>query len=503
MELFFEGLHIALTLQNFLFMLIGCVVGLIFSAIPGLTFNSAMVLCIPITFGLSPVAAISLMLGIFAGGMCGGAFPAILLGIPGAPSSAATVLDGHIMAEKGEAGRALGMAVFASVFGGLFSLIVLMLVAPQLAKVALKFGPHVIFSLVIFGFSTIIGLSGSGVIKGVLSGIFGLMLCTVGMDPVLGTPRFTFGNVSLLSGIDIMPVMIGLFALPEVVKTLIEGKRAGGKIPVRTIQHSVKVPFPTWREIKRCFWVLMYSSGIGTILGAIPGTGGPVAAFIAYDQTKHFTKELGTGCLEGVAAPEAANNAVEGGNLIPLMTLGIPTSSSMAILMGAFLIHGLAPGPLLFQSEGGLVYAIFISLFIIYLMALVLQFWGIKAFVQILKLPRVSLMSIILTISVVGAFVTNLNFMSIIIMFCAGLLGYFMNRYGYSIVAVTLGVVLGGPIEANLRSAMNISQGDASVFVRDPLSLVFLVLAVIVLFFPVIKKLIMGTILNKAGGKAS
>ena len=335
MELFLEGLKIALTPENFIFMFLGTVVGLVFAAIPGLTFNTAMVLFIPLTFGLSQVAAISLMLGVFAGGMSGGAFPAILMGIPGVPASATTVIDGYKMTQRGEAGRALGMAVFASVFGGLFSLIVLMLVAPQLAKIALKFGPEVIFSLVIFGFSTIVGLSGKSVIKGLLSGIFGLFLCTVGMDPVQGTARFTFGNVNLLSGIDIMPVMIGLFAVPEIVNTFIEAKRAGGKLLTQTIQEKVTAPFPSWKEIKRCFWVLVYSSGIGTLLGAIPGTGGPVAAFIAYDQTKHFTKDLGTGVAEGVAAPEAANNAVEGGGLIPLMTLGIPTSSGMAIMMGA------------------------------------------------------------------------------------------------------------------------------------------------------------------------
>jgi putative tricarboxylic transport membrane protein len=255
------------------------------------------------------------------------------------------------------------MAVVASVFGGLFSLVVLMLIAPPLAKVALKFGPQVIFSLVIFGFSTIVGLSGSGVVKGLISGFLGLLLCTVGTDPVVGTPRFVFGNTALLSGINIMPVMIGLFALPEVVKTFIEGKRAGGVIPVRVIQQAVKVPFPSLKELKKCFWVLMYSSGIGTLLGAIPGTGGPVAAFIAYDQTKHFTKELGTGCLEGVAAPEASNNAVEGGSLIPLMTLGIPASGTMAILMGAFMIHGFVPGPLLFKMKA-VWYMPFLSVFL-------------------------------------------------------------------------------------------------------------------------------------------
>lgn len=489
MELFLEGLTIAFTLENLLFMFIGTLVGLIFAAIPGLTFNTAMVLFIPLTFGLSPVAGISLMLGVFAGGMSGGAFPAILLGIPGVPASAATVIDGYKMTEKGEAGKALGMAVFASVFGGVFSLFVLMLVAPQLAKVALKFGPEVIFSLVIFGFSTIVGLSGKSVIKGLLSGIFGLFLCTVGMDPVLGTSRFTFGSVNMLTGIDIMPVMIGLFALPEVVGTLIEARRAGGKIPVQTIQEKVTAPFPSWKEIKRCFGVLMYSSGIGTFLGAIPGMGGPIAAFIAYDQTKHFTKELGTGVVEGVAAPEAANNAVEGGGLIPLMTLGIPASSGMAILMGAFMIHGLAPGPLLFQNEGGLVYSIFISFFIIYMMALVLQFWGIRAFVKLLSLPRVGMMMTILIISIVGSFIIKLNFFDVIVMFLAGLIAFFMNRYGFSVVALILGLVLGGPIEENLRSAVNMAKGDPSVFVTTPLSLFFLILAALVLIVPAVNRL--------------
>ena len=489
LEYLSQGLSIALQWENILFMFIGTILGLIFASIPGLTFSTALILMIPITFGLDAVPAISVLLGVFAGGMSGGSISAILLGIPGTPSAAATVIDGFEMSKRGHAGRALGMAVYASVFGGIFSLLVLMLVAPQLAKVALKFGPPEIFALVIFGLSTIVSLSGSHLVKGLLAGLFGLLLTTVGLDPVMGLQRYTFGQAWLMIGIGIMPVMIGMFAFPEIIETFQRAKKNKGVSKEPTDKQVVKASFPTLKEIKSTFVLMIKSSAIGTGLGAIPGTGGPIASFLAYDQARRQNPKCGKGAIEGVGAPEAANNGVTGGAMIPLLTLGIPGDSATAIMLGAFLIHGLAPGPLLFQNYGDLVYAIFISILIIYIMVLVIQLFGIRLFVKVLDFPKVNLMVVILAMTVVGSFAINLSFGDVLIMFFAGLVGYLMKRYGFPITPLILALVLGYTIEDNFRKALVFSDGSLAIFVQSPVSLIFLILALIMLLAPVIKPL--------------
>lgn len=490
LEFLSQGLVIALQWENIMFMFIGTILGLVFASIPGLTFSTALILMIPVTFGLDPVPAISVLLGVFAGGMSGGSISAILLGIPGTPSAAATVIDGYEMAKKGQAGRALGMAVYASVFGGIFSLLVLMLVAPQLAKVALKFGPAEIFALVIFGLSTIVSLSGTALNKGLLAGLFGLLLTTVGLDPIMGLQRFTFSQSWLMIGVGIMPVMIGMFAFPEIIETFQRAKNNKGVSKEPTDRQVVKASFPTFKEMKSTFILMIKSSAIGTGLGAIPGTGGPIASFLAYDQAKRSNPGCGKGAIEGVGAPEAANNGVTGGAMIPLLTLGIPGDSATAIMLGAFLIHGLAPGPLLFQNYGDLVYAIFISIFIIYLMVLVIQFFGIRLFVKVLDFPKVNLMIAILAMTVVGSFAINLSFGDVIIMFFSGLLGYLMKRYGFPITPLILALVLGFTIESNFRKALVYSDGSLDIFVQSPVSLVFLILSLIMLLAPVIKPML-------------
>lgn len=485
-ELFTEGLTIALTLENFLFMFFGCILGIVFSAIPALTFSTALILLIPVTFGLTPVAAISVLLGVFAGGMTGGSISAILLGIPGTPSAAATVIDGYLLSKKGQAGKALGMAIYSSVFGGIFSLLVLILVAPQIAKIAIKFGPAELFALVVFGLSTIVSLSETSIVKGLLAGLFGLLLCTVGLDPVMGLQRYTFGFANLMTGVGLMPVMIGMFALPEIIDNFLQASKNRYKQLVRHRQ-KVKANFPSLKEMKAAFSLNLKSSAIGTFVGAIPGTGGPIACFMALDVAKRKNPKVGTGELDGVIAPESANNGVTGGTLIPLLTLGIPGDSATAIMLGALMIHGLIPGPLLFRDNGALVYAIFISILIINLMVLAIQFFGMKLFVKVLDIPKVNLMSMILVMAVVGSFAINLNYADIIVMFFAGLLGYFMKKFGFPIVPLILGLVLGYSIENNFRKALVFSDGSFSIFVTSPVSLLFLTLAVFMLLAPTIR----------------
>ncbi len=485
-ELFTEGLTIAFTVENFIFMFLGSVLGIVFSAIPALTFSTALILLIPLTFSLTPVAAISVLLGVFAGGMTGGSISSVLLGIPGTPSAAATVIDGYLLAKKGQAGKTLGMSIYSSVFGGIFSLLVLILVAPQIARVAIKFGSPELFALVVFGLSTIVGLSESSVVKGLLAGLFGLLLTTVGLDPVMGLQRYTFGYVNLMTGIGLMPVMIGMFALPEVIDNFLMASENRNK-PYEKNKQKVKASFPNWQEMKSTFGLNLKSSAIGTFVGAIPGTGGPIASFLAYDMAKRKNPKVGTGEIDGVAAPESANNAVTGGALIPLFTLGIPGDSATAILLGALLIHGLVPGPLLFTDNGPLVYAIFISILVINVMVLFIQFFGMKVFVKVLDIPKVNLMAMILVMSVVGSYAVNLNYMDVFVMFLAGLLGYMMKRTGFPVTPLILGLVLGYTIENNLRKSLIYSDGSFSIFLTSPVSLVFLILAVLMLVAPTLR----------------
>jgi len=487
MEQLLAGIDLAVSWVNILMMLFGVIVGVTFGAIPGLTFITGIVLVLPLTFALEPIEGISLLLGVYCGGMAGGAVSAILLGIPGTPSAAATLIDGHKLAQKGEPGKALGMALFASVFGGIVSLIILSLVAPQVARIAIKFGPVEIFALVILGFSTICRVSESNLVKGLISGTIGLMITTVGLDPVMGVQRYTFDQTFLINGIGLLPVLIGIFALPEIVSTICKkGIRTTDKIKSR-----LQVKLPTFKEFKENLSIIFKSALIGTGIGAIPGSSGPIACFLAYDQAKRNSKnpeKFGTGSLEGIAAPEAANNAVSGGVMIPLLTLGIPGDTASAVIMGALLIHGLQPGPMLFRDTGDLIFAIFASLFIINLLILFVQYFGIKLFVKVLKVPRLQLNAVILALTVIGSFATHLNYFDVFVMVGAGFLGYALLRSGFPVTPLLLGTVLGGIIEDNFRRSLIISKGDPTIFFTRPISLIVLLFTLLVLFGPEIQK---------------
>lgn len=484
-----QGFVIASTVQNFLLMAIGTVLGIVFSAIPGLTFSTALILILPMTFGLTPIAALSVLLGVFAGGMTGGSIPAVLLGIPGNPSAAATTIDGYMMTKKGQGGKALGMSIYSSVFGGQVSLIILIAVAPLIAKVALSFGPAELFALVIFGLSTIVGLTDGSVVKALIACLLGLLLCTVGLDPVMGLQRYTFGYAPLMTGIGIMPVMIGAFALPEIINTFLTAKKTKGIITKRKVE-KIKAAFPTFKEQKDTFRINMEASILGTLIGAVPGAGGPISAFLGYNLAKRRNPKCGTGEVEGVAAPEAANNGVTGGAMITLLTLGIPADSAAAIILGAFLIHGIVPGPLLFKENGSMVYAIFISMFIINFMVLLFQFGGMKLFIKVLDVPKINLMAFILSVTIIGSFAANVNFNDIIVMVIIGVLAWFMKRHGFSTIPLILGLVLGGPVEENFRKAMVLSDSGLGIFLTSPVSVVFLVLAVLMILSPLIRPLL-------------
>lgn len=466
--------------------LAGVVVGIVIGAIPGMTVSMGMALMLPFSFVLPTTPAIGLLLGVHIGGVTGGSVSAILLDIPGTPSAAATVLDGHPMANKGQAGKALGTAVMASFVGGIISLVALILIAPQLAALALNFGAPELFAVVLLGLTIIVSVSEASVLKGIIAGLIGLGLMTVGLDPMLGVPRFTFGQIELQAGVSLLPAMIGLFAIPQILEELEPRAREG----LQTIASRVTAQLPSISETRALVPTFLRGSLIGTIVGIVPGTGGPIAAFLAYDQEKRRSKcpeEFGTGVIEGVAAPEAANNAVTGSALIPMLTLGIPGDPIVAVLMGGLIIHGLQPGPLLFEQQPTFITGIFLSILVAYVLTVLVQLFLIRLFVQVQKIPRPYLFSVIAVLAVAGSYAVDFTIFAIWTMLFFGILAYLMRKFGFPVIPVLLAIVLGPILEGQFRRALSISGGDATVFFTHPLSLIFIVLALAMLFSPIIR----------------
>ncbi len=503
---------------------VGCLLGIVAGMIPGMTISAAMIIVLPLTFVLDPNVSIGLFLGLYAGGMLGGSFSAILLNIPGTPSAAATALDGYPLVARGQAGRALGMAVSASFCGGLFSALCLFLIAPRLADLALRFRSADLFSLVFLGLTIICSFASRSWIKGLLSAVIGLAIVTVGQDPVMGTARFTFGDPNLLSGVHFLTALIGLFAIPQLIENLrgsggsgsggsgpgrpggfgepggpdrpgnrgSGGSGSGGSGPAGPGKTAGAAPvagtleihklLPTVADLRRIRLPVGIGSAVGAFLGILPGAGGPIAAFISYDYAKKTTRRadrFGRGAVEGVAAPEAANNAVTGGALIPMMTLGIPGDPVTAILIGALLAHGLAPGPLLFVERADFAYGLMFSFFWANVFNLLIAFAGLRLLVKVVAAPRTLLMPAVAILCVVGAWSLRNSIFDVYVMFGFGLLGLAMKWLDMPVVPLLLALVLGRQLEENLRIALTGSQGDISVFFTSPFSALFLGLSVV------------------------
>lgn len=470
-----QALMEVLTWQNLLASFVGVVLGLIVGAIPGLTISLGMVLLLPLTFGLNSITAMALLLGLFAAGMTGGSYSAILINIPGTPSASATGLDGHPLAQAGQAGKALGVSVISSFYGGLFSLACLVLSAPLIARIALRFGAPEQFALMTLGLTLICAFAGQSMLKGLISGVLGLALTTVGQDPLMGTPRFAFGSVELQAGILFIPAMIGLFAVPQVI----QGMRAGASGVIPRFRVGLTQMLPSWRELRALHRSMLVGSAIGTGVGAIPGTGGPIAVFLAYDAARRISRDpsaFGRGSMEGVAAPEAANNGVTGGALIPMLTLGIPGDPITAILLGALIIQGLAPGPLLFREHPQFVYGVFWALLLANLMTLAVAVLSVRWIVQVLRVPQRVLIPAIALLCIVGAYGIRNTFFDSLVMLAFGALGYVFRRYGFPVVPMIIGLVLGSELEEEFRLSLILSAGDATVFLRHPIAAGFLAL---------------------------
>jgi putative tricarboxylic transport membrane protein len=461
-------------------MLLGSLVGIVFGAIPGLTYTMALALVVPFTFGMAKVPAIGLLLATYIGGMTGGCISAILIGIPGTPSTAATVIDGYPMARNGHASLACGTAIIASAFGGLFSLIIMIASVEVIARVAIAFGPAEIFALVVFGLSTICGLSGRSLIHGLIAGVIGLMATTIGQDPIDGVPRFAFGSTTMLQGINIVVAMVGLFAIPQVINTFCDFYRGGA---TTVDPQSVKVELPSWQLLWQNFGLMLRTSGLGTIVGLVPGAHGPVAAFLAYDHAKRFAKDpesFGKGDIRGVIAPECANHAVTGGAMIPMLSLGFPGDPATAIILGGLLILGMQPGPLLFNEHPDIVYTIYIEIVIGYLMVCTIQLYGVQLFVRTLMVPPHLLAVGILVMCVVGSYAIRNSFLDVYVMLGIGLLGYGLQRVHIPVTPIVLGLVLGGTMEREFRTALLMSQNDLSVFYTSPTAMLFFGLTILV-----------------------
>lgn len=481
-----DGFFEFFKLSSFIYMNLGLLAGVIFGCIPGLTVMLCLVLFLPFTYNLEAIDSFMFLLGIYCAGSYGGSISAILINTPGTPHAAATMLDGNPLAKRGLAQKALNIALEASTFGGIFSALVLLFLAPQVAKVALKFGASEIFILCVFGISIIAGVSGDSLAKGIISGCIGLFLSIIGMDVISGTFRFTLNNYNLYAGFDLVIVLIGLFALSETISNSNGSKEFKASTTMQLDKTEKDRGKLTKVEYLRMLPHVIKSSIIGVIVGVIPGTGASMASFFSYDRARKSSKhpeEFGNGSIEGIAAAESANNAVTGATLIPLLTLGIPGDAAVAILLGTLMANGLTPGPNLFQEHGLTLYAIMVGLVFINIFMYLQGKYLTGFFAKVTKIPSEILIPIIVVFCFAGSYSIKSSMFDLYISIAFGIIAYILVKLKFSTIPVLLGLVLGALTESNLRRTLIISQGSLSIFVKRPISLAFLVILVITIGF--------------------
>ena len=471
----------------FLATFFGVGLGVVLGSIPGLTATMAIALIVPMTFTLSPIVSIGMLIGAYKGGCFGGSIPAILLNTPGTPAAAATSLDGHQLAKKGNGFKALKVALMSSVLADSFSDIVLILVAPPLALIALKMGPPEMTGLVIFSLLIITAVAGESMIKGLISGVLGLLVGTIGLDPIMATRRFGFDLAQLDEGISLMPMLIGLFALSEFF-IAIETIRKKKQVHLYEISTDPEKARLTKDEKKACFKIIGMSSSIGTILGAVPGIGPSIAAFASYAQARKISKkpeEFGKGSIEGVAAAEAGNNAVAGANLIPLLTLGIPGDVGAALLLGAFMIQGLHPGPLLFKDNLDIIYAIFMALLLSNMFNFLIGRYYIKVASKVANVPKHYIFPAVLAFCLVGSYGFNQSMFDVWMALLFGVIGYILRKNGFPVAPLLIAFILEPILESSFRQSLLISQGSPAIFFTHSISCAFLILSIVGVGFTV------------------
>ncbi len=480
------------TLTTMALMMIGTLVGLLAGAIPGFTIAMAVVLVLPFTFAMSPVQGLATMIAVYVGGLSGGLMSGILTGIPGTPSSVATTFDGYPMAKAGKPGLALGIGVWSSFFGGIIASVVLMLIAPQLAQIGLEFQPVDFFALVIFALTVTASLAGDQMLKGLIGGLLGLLIATIGSDVVFGLPRFTFGVDQATRGFAFLPVLVGLFAFSRLLNDVRDpssaSQKLGGDAQTNVVRidyiHSAKVVLKSYGNVIR-------SSLLGVFVGVLPAAGSTISNILAYDQAKKSSKnpeEFGKGAVDGIIAPEAANNATAGGALIVMMALGLPGDIMTAIMLGALLVHDVIPSPSFISDEPTIAYSIFLAFFVANFMMLGLQSLTLRGFVLVTRVKMYMLTAVILFYCALGIFALNNIGYDMWTLFIFGVLGFIMRALGFPIVPIVLGVVLGQIAETRLSQVF--ARGDGlDVFLSRPWALFFILLSIFSIAFPSYQKL--------------
>ena len=483
------GFTIALQPQNLLYCFIGVTMGTLVGVLPGIGPTATVALLLPATFQLNPVSAIIMLSGICYGAMYGGSTTSILLNIPGEASSVVTCLDGYQMARQGRAGPALGISAFGSFIAGTFSIVGLVVLAPTLAEFALKFGPPEYFALMIMGMTVVAYLARKSVAKALMMTVFGIILGCVGLDPITATPRFTFGMLELTDGIGLAPVVMGLFGIAEVLENL------GVLTKAEVFAGKIKGLFPDREDWRRSMGPIARGSLLGFFLGLVPGVGAIVPQFLSYGLEKRLSahpERFGTGEIEGVASPEACNNAAVGGTFIPLLSLGIPSNAMTAILLGALMIYGLTPGPLLIKNSPDLFWGVIASMYIGNILLLILNLPLIPVWVSILKIPYSYLSSFIILFSLIGAYSLNNSTADIYVAVLFSLLGLLMKKFDFEPAPLVLAFVLGPMLETALRRSLILSDGSFLIFLERPISAAFILFAIFVLGIPLFSKIRLG-----------
>lgn len=487
------GLNIIFTPSTFLLITAGTILGVIFGAMPGVSASMAVALALPFAYAMNPVIAIAFLVSVYCASITGGGITAILFKIPGTPSSAPTTFDGYPMAQRGEAGKALGFSLVASAIGGLVAAFSMALVSPQLANIALEFGPSELFAVSFLGLSVLSCLDSDNILKTLISGLIGLLLACVGMDPMLGIARFTWGTSTLLSGIEMIPIMIGLFAVTEVLKQTVKPKEIKNLDEKTSDPTKMKTVLPTVKEIWETKATMLRSSILGTLVGILPGAGATIASFLSYAIEKKVSKhpeKLGTGIADGIVASEAANNAATGGSMVPLLSLGIPGGNAAAIMMTALVIKGVQIGPLLVKTQPEYLASVFGSMLVTNIVMVIVAMGVAKVFAKILAIPYTILGPVIVMLATIGAYALKNNTGDILLMAGAGIIGYMFIKLGYNSAALVLGLVLGQMSESNFRRAYTLSNGNLVTVFTKPITAVLMIACILMLVYPIIKSLI-------------
>lgn len=476
-----HGFTIALTMDNLIFGFLGCLLGTLIGVLPGIGPTSGIAMLLPLTTVLEPTSAIIMLAGLYYGAMYGGSTTAILVNIPGEVSSVPTALDGYKMALKGKAGLALSMAAISSFFAGTLSLVGLTFFAPSLAKVSLRFGPPEYFALMVLALSVVVNLSGRSLLKGLISGLLGFLIASIGMDPMTGVARFSYGNLNLMSGIDFISVIIGLFAISEILGN-------AGSNMTTVFNERIEGLWPKPRELIYALPTMIRSTVIGFFMGLLPGCSPAVTSFIAYDTEKRLSKNpenFGRGELLGIVAPEGANNATTSGGFVPLMSFGIPSGPALAVLLGGLMIYGLQPGPTLFEKHGDFVWAVIASMYVGNVILLILNLPLVAIWVKLVRIPYPILAPLVLVFSFLGAFSVRFRLFDVGVALFFGLFGWLLKKTGFPASPLILCLILADLFETSLKQSLSMSQGNPLIFLSRPLSLVLIVLAIILAGFSI------------------